>query len=181
MFPLNARLVVDVGCGYGRWLAEFLQWGADGSNLYGIDLNEGRIKKARKTVGLADLRIGDACRLPWGDGAFDLATQFTLFTSILDIEVKRGIAREMLRVLKPDGLILWYDFRYNNPRNPSVRGIESEEIRSLFPGCAITLEKVTLAPPVVRRVVPVSWLAALMLEKVPFLRTHYLGVIKKQH
>jgi SAM-dependent methyltransferase len=181
MFPLNARLVVDIGCGHGRWLAQFLQWGADGSSLYGIDLNEARIKQAQKSIGLANLRIGDASRLPWADGAFDLVTQFTLFTSILDIKVKREIATEMLRVLKPDGLILWYDFRYNNPRNPNVRGIESKEIRSLFPDCTVTLEKVTLAPPVARRVVSVSWLAALMLEKVPFLRTHYLGVIKKQY
>lgn len=124
---------------------------------------------------MADLRVGDACELPWADAMFDVVTQFTLFTSILDTGVKRRIASEMLRVLKPDGMILWYDFRYNNPRNANVRGIEAKEVRQLFPGCGVTLEKVTLAPLIARWVVPVSWLAALVLEKIPVLRTHYLG------
>ena len=179
MFPLDERLVADIGCGRGQWLAEFLQWGADGSNLYGIDLDEDRIRAARKRVATADLRIGDASELPWADATFDVVTQFTLLTSILDMAVKRQIAAEMLRILRPNGLILWYDFWCNNPRNPNVRGIEAQEIRSLFPGCQAKLEKVTLAPPLAQRLVPVSWLAAMMLEKVPLLRTHYLGVIRR--
>jgi SAM-dependent methyltransferase len=179
MFPLDRRLVVDIGCGRGLWLAEFLQWGADAANLCGIDLNEDRIQAARRLIPSGDLQAGDACRLPWADGTFDLATQFTLFTSILDTSVKRQIASEMVRVLKPGGLILWYDFRFNNPGNPNVLGITAKEIRKLFAGCLVKLETATLAPPLARRLVPVSWIASLALEKVPFLRTHYLGVIKK--
>ena len=53
----------------------------------------------------------------------------------------------MLRVVKPQGLILWYDFRYNNPRNPNVQGIGATEIRGLSPGRQVELRKVTLAPP----------------------------------
>jgi hypothetical protein len=85
----------------------------------------------------------------------------------------------MVRVLKPGGVVLWYDFRFNNPRNLEVRGIEAAEIRSLFPECSVDLKKVTLAPPLARRVVPISWTSAELLEKLPFLRTHYLGVIRK--
>jgi hypothetical protein len=86
----------------------------------------------------------------------------------------------MVRIVKSDGLILWYDFRYDSPRNPNVRGIEKAEIRSLFPDCGIELHRVTLAPPLARGVVPISWIAALALEKIPLLRTHYLGVIRKR-
>jgi SAM-dependent methyltransferase len=179
-FPLDGRFIADMGCGRGAWLTEFLQWGAEGGNLCGIDLDDDRIQVARKRIASGDLRTGDACRLPWTDTTFDLETQFTLFTSVLDMGVKVQIASEMLRVLKPGGLILWYDFRYDNPRNPNVRGIDAKEIRSLFPGCLVKLEKVTLAPPIARWVVPLSWVAALVLEKVPFLRTHYLGIIRKQ-
>src|SRR4051794_2258268 len=124
MFPLYGRSVADVGCGYGQWLVECLHWGANVGSLYGIDLDEARIKYAQKSIGLTNVHTGDASRLPWPDNAFDLVTQFTLFTSILDIELKRKIAQEMLRIVKQDGLILWYDFRYNNPRNPNVRGVE---------------------------------------------------------
>jgi len=60
-----------------------------------------------------------------------------------------------------------------------VRAVTGAEIRSLFPGCPVELGSTTLAPPISRRVVPVSWVLALALEKFPFLRTHYLAVIRK--
>jgi len=68
-------------------------------------------------------RCGDASRLPFKDGSFDIVMQFTVFTSILDREVKKAVATEMLRVLKADGIILWYDYHMNNPKNPDVKGI----------------------------------------------------------
>jgi hypothetical protein len=49
--------------------------------------------------------------------------QFTVFTSILDKDMKRNIAAEMLRVLKPKGVIIWYDYFVNNPKNSDVRGV----------------------------------------------------------
>ena len=48
--------------------------------------------------------------LPFKDESFDLAIQFTAFSSVLDPEIKRDMAEAMLRVLKPDGGVLWYDF-----------------------------------------------------------------------
>ena len=177
MFPLDNRAVADIGCGAGRWLLEFAQW--EGRNLHGIDLEESRIRRAMELLPSADLHTGDARRLPWANDSFDLVSQFTLFTSILNDAVKKQIAAEMLRVLKPGGVILWYDFRVNNPRNRGVRGIAKAEIHSLFPGCTIRLRRVTLAPPLARMTVPLSWIAASILEKLPFLRTHHLGIIRK--
>ncbi|MBE7445133.1 MAG: hypothetical protein HS132_07745 [Planctomycetia bacterium] len=52
---------------------------------------------------------------------------FPLFTSILDIHMKRSISREMLRVLKPDGVILRYDYHMNNSKNPDVTGVKKEK------------------------------------------------------
>jgi hypothetical protein len=74
----------------------------------------------------------------------------------------------------------WNDFRVDNPRNRNVAGIRASEIRALFPGCTVDLHSVTLAPPLARAIVPLSWAGALMLESLPFLRTHYLGIIRKQ-
>lgn len=179
LFPLADKAILEVGCGCGGWLLDLLSWGADPTRLAGIDLDQARLESAKARLGRADLRYGDASELPWPEASFDLCLQSTVFTSILDERVKSAVAREMLRVLKPSGVILWYDFRYNNPRNPHVRGIEAAEIRRLFPGCDIWLQKVTLAPPIARRLVPVSWILCLLLEKIPVLRTHYLGVIRK--
>src|SRR5947208_3097463 len=79
----------------------------------------------------------------------------------------------------PGGLILWYDFRFNNPRNPHVRGIGAVEIRDLFPACPLKGKRATLAPPIARPVVSLSWDLGLVLEHLPFLNSHYLAVIRK--
>jgi ubiquinone/menaquinone biosynthesis C-methylase UbiE len=179
LFPLEGRTAADIGCGTGTWLLEFLQWGAEARNVYGIDLDDARIERARRRLPGANLEAGDARHLPWPSGIFDVVTQFTMFTSILEPDLKRAIAAEMLRVLKPGGAIIWYDFIFDNPRNPNVRGIKAPELRSLFPRCAVALTRLTLAPPLARLVVPVSWNLAELAEKVPFLRTHCLSAIVK--
>jgi SAM-dependent methyltransferase len=177
MFPLENRSVADIGCGSGRWLLEFAQWEA--SDLHGIELDATRLQRAKERLPSADLQTGDARHLPWPDNSFDLVSHFTVFSSILSETVRKQIAAEMLRVTKPGGVVLWFDFRVNNPHNPNVRGVTAREIRELFPACDIRLRRVTLAPPLARAVVPVSWIAALILEKLPFLLTHYLGIIRK--
>lgn len=178
-FPFNGRKVLDVGCGRGNWLLQFELWGADPQDLSGIDLDERRLDQARKRLPGSDLRQGDASCLPWGDATFDVISQFVVFTSILSSSMKRALATEMQRVLKPDGVILWYDFRYNNPNNQNVRGIKASEIRELFAGCQVDLQAMTLAPPLARALTPISWTMSHLLEKLPFLRTHYLGLIRK--
>jgi hypothetical protein len=94
--------------------------------------------------------------------------------------MKRNIAKEMLRVLKNHGIILWYDFIYNNPKNPDVRGVKKKEIYELFPS-VIYLNRITLAPPITRLLAPYSYLACYLLEKVKIFNTHYLGIIKNNH
>jgi len=84
----------------------------------------------------------------------------------------------MRRVLKPDGIILWYDFRFDNPWNRAVRGIGRREIHELFPEYRIELRRVTLAPPIARWIAPRSRLVACALARLPPLRTHYLGVLR---
>src|SRR6266581_3098300 len=150
MFPLNGRKIADIGCGVGTWLLEFVQWGADPADLGGIDLIPERLACARRRIPGADLHLGSASELPWPDESFDLVSQFLVFTTILDPALKRAVALEMLRVLKPGGRILWFDFRVNNPWNPEVMGLRAAEIRSLFPGCAIQLTPALLAPPLSR-------------------------------
>ncbi len=174
--PIHGSSVLDVGCGDGTWLKLFRELGA--SKVAGIELRGKPYAAAMRNVPDAELICGSAHRLPWPDAHFDIVSQFVVFTSILDSTLKQRIAAEMLRVLKPSGLILWFDFRINNPRNRHVRGIGRSEIDSLFPLCQTRLQTVILAPPLANVVVPRSLTLASLLEKVAFLRTHYLGVIK---
>ncbi len=179
LLPLNGRRALDIGCGDGFWLRFLLRLGAEPTNLSGIDLLENRVEQARLLAPTMDLRAGDATSLPYPNEAFDVVTQFTMFTSILDPDVKQRIAGEMLRVLHPGGLVLWYDF-VMNPRNPDAQGIGASEVRSLFPDCDYRFSHITLAPPLTRLLARRSWLACYLLEKVPLLRTHYLATIIKR-
>ncbi|MSQ62210.1 MAG: class I SAM-dependent methyltransferase [Dehalococcoidia bacterium] len=171
--------VLDVGCGTGTWLRRFALHGAAQQRLAGIDLRGDAIEQAR-ALGLGmDLRVGNAAAMPWEDGSFDLVCQFTAFSSVLDAATREGMAAEMRRVLTPGGLILWYDM-VMNPTNRNVIGLGRGDVRALFPGATIRFRRVTLAPPLGRRVAPRSWIAARTLEALPLLRTHLLAAVRPQ-
>jgi hypothetical protein len=96
-----------------------------------------------------------------------------------------------------DGKKLSCDFRLD-PTNPQTRGISyfstshfntsyfstsyfsirPAEIKRLFPGCSFEFHKITLAPPLARRIVPLSWGLALFLEGLKIFNTHYLVAIR---
>lgn len=175
----NAK-ILEVGCGTGTWLRDFIRWGARPENLWGVDLLPARIAEAKQLCPAeVTLKRQNATGLEVPDDSFDLVLQATVFTSILDPEMRRLLAREMMRAVGKNGLIIWYDFHINNPRNPDVRGVDKAEIERLFPGCNISLQKLTLAPPIGRRVAPVSGSLYRTLSCIKPLCTHYLGIISK--
>ena len=185
LLPLDRLEILDVGCGDGWQLLQFENWGARPEKLAGIDLIQARVNRAcARFAGCAPgagprLQVGDASNLPWPSASFDLTYQGTVFSSVLDPDMKRAMAREIVRVLRPGGTLIWYDFFFDNPANPAVRGIGAPEIRALFPDCAVRLQRVTLAPPLARRLVPVTWIGSVLLERMALLNTHYMGVIRK--
>ena len=169
--------ILEVGCGTGGVLLEYLAFGANSCQLHGCDLMPHRLQYAReKLPSELPLVAANGQHLPYRSQAFNLVMQYTVFSSILSAEIKRDLAEEMRRVLKPGGMILWYDF-WLNPTNPQTKGIRPLEIRQLFPSCRIELHKITLAPPLTRFLVKVSWMMCLVLEKCLVFNTHYLAMI----
>jgi SAM-dependent methyltransferase len=104
--------LLDLGSGDGALLARIAELGF--TRTAGIELVAERQARARAR-GL-DVRVGSASELPFGDGEFDVVTQFTVLSSVLDPETRARIAAEALRVLRPGGVILSYDLR----RAPAV-------------------------------------------------------------
>src|SRR5262249_27097790 len=130
---LAKQKILKGGWVEGQILRELIKWGQQRENLAGVDLIPEQIGEARRLCpGSVALYCGNAVNLPFPDAAYDLVVQVTAFSSVLDLGLKQQMGREMLRVLKPEGAILWHDFFFNNPRNSDVRGIGLEEIRRLF-------------------------------------------------
>jgi SAM-dependent methyltransferase len=173
----NCR-IIEVGCGNGNILMDFYQLGADEKNLYGVDLLPERLKQAQMDHPSFEFVCADGQDLPYLSASFDLVLQYTAFSSILDHLIKSNLAREMLRVLNKDGVILWYDF-WLNPTNWQTRGIRPAEIRCLFPGCDYELQRITLAPPIARRLASLSMGVCQFLESLKIFNTHYLAAISK--
>jgi len=176
---LTEKKILDLGCGTGGELRNLIRYGARPENLYGIDVLPDRIESAKTLSPNIEFECRNALQLPYADESFDIVMQFTVFTSILDFETKKRVAGEMIRVLRPRGVILWYDFFMGNPKNHDVKGVKKKEIDELFPLCNIAMKRITLAPPIVRLIAPYSWFICYLLEKLKILNTHYIGIIRK--
>lgn len=177
--PLGRRRVLDVGSGSGAELAWLLELGASPSRLLGIDLLPERVAAARSVHPQLDFRAGNAERLDFDDCSFDLVMAITLFSSILDASMAANVASEIHRVIKAGGGLLWYDFRYDNPGNRNVRGVPESRVRALFPHLDGNLHSLTVMPPLVRRLGPVTTPAYALLAAVPPLRSHLIGLLRK--
>jgi SAM-dependent methyltransferase len=177
--PLCERRILDVGCGTGGSLATFMDWGAKPENLFGVDLLPERIQRAQERYPEFTFQQANAESLPFADASFDLVVLFTVFTSILDPIMAANIAREIARVLRRQAAIVWYDFRFNNPFNHHVRGMTRMSISQLFPEFDLRLKPITLLPPLARRMGLMTNVLYPAFARIPFLRTHYLGLLIK--
>lgn len=170
---LADRPLLEVGCGSGGNLLDLLRLGATPAQLTGIELLPERAAAARAALpGGVQLITGDACAAPMADGSQQAVLAFTVFSSLLDSSYRQQFAQTLWRWVAPGGGVLVYDFVVNNPHNPDVRKLPLGELRALFPEARLHSRRLTLAPPVARRL-PAGLItpASLLL---PPLRTHRL-------
>lgn len=176
---LNGVRLLEIGCGSGKVLADFRDWGTREEDLVGVDLVPERIAEAQQRIPGARFMTTNAEQFPFPDDSFDLVLLSTVFTSILDNDMAHAVARSADRVLRPEGAVVWYDFRFNNPWNANVRGVSRRRIAELFPGYRLRLRTITLLPPLARRLGPLTDALYPILAAVPWLRTHYVGLLRK--
>ena len=180
MRSLKGLDMVEIGCGSGANLLEFLLFGATPEQLTGNDMLPDRLQHARSLLPDAvRLLPGDAAELALGEGSVDIVYQSTVFSSILDDALQERIAEAMWRWVRPGGAVLWYDFTFNNPNNPDVRGVPLHRVKELFPQARITTRRVTLAPPLARRLATIHPALCTLFNSMPWLRTHILCWIAK--
>ncbi|MEX2116462.1 MAG: class I SAM-dependent methyltransferase [Bacteroidota bacterium] len=105
--PHKDMTILDVGCGTGTHLELYRR---SGCTLHGIDTSESMLRRARKRLGdSADLRIADACNIPFETSAFHLVFSMLMLHE-MDESIRPRVLEEMKRVVKSDGRILLIDF-----------------------------------------------------------------------
>ncbi len=166
--------VLEIGAGHGGNAEFFMHAGIRPEAIFLNELLHDRAQLIRKNYPHLVLYEGNALDIDF-DRKFDCVFQSTVFTSILGPGDRKKLAAKMWELLNPGGIILWYDFIYNNPSNPDVRKVSVREMRALFPYATHSeILKITLAPPVGRRVGKFY-----KLFNVPFLRSHVLAAFRK--
>lgn len=179
--PLASRRLIEIGCGSGQNLLDLLRFGFQPENMVGNELLPERVEAARRRLPPAlSIVQGDATQLDIPEESFDVVFQSTVFSSILEANFQRALAARMWRWVAPGGGVLWYDFIYNNPRNPDVAGVPLRRIRELFPDGDLRYWRLTLAPPLARLVTSVHPALYNVVNAMPFLRTHVICWIRKE-
>lgn len=110
LIPLGG-LVLDVGCGTGRLGAAIAEEGYD---VFGVDLSPEMLRRARER-GLVATYAALVTRLPFADGAFDLALTVATLHHLETPDRVAATVREMARVVRRGGFVVLWD---HNPANP---------------------------------------------------------------
>ena len=105
--PRAGNRILDVGCGQGTGEISIGRLHVSQLQLVGIDLEIEKVKVARTTTAGHNMRAkfaaGDACRLPFRDGAFDSTYCVAVLQHIRDVATA---AKEFARVTVPGGRVV---------------------------------------------------------------------------
>ena len=135
---LVAVRLLEVGCGTGSNLLDFLRLGLAPEHLAGRRASgaSGRAGARECCRRRVRITLGDAAaRRPRAAPASqDIVYQATVFSSLLDDGFQQQLADVMWKWVRPGGGILWYDFVIDNPRNPGRAWRPGEAHSPTVPG-----------------------------------------------
>jgi ubiquinone/menaquinone biosynthesis C-methylase UbiE len=178
---LSELKILDYGCGNGKWFGRWISWGARPGNLTGVDIRSEAIDMARECFPNCVFQTMIAGSVPFPDASFDIIIANKVFSSILDKKIRLKAAKEMIRLLKPNGHLVWCDLAFNNPWNPNVKGVKKRNIKELFREFEnVYTRSIILAPQIARRLVPFSWILSDIFEFcLPMIRSHLFALLRK--
>lgn len=109
---------LDIGCGVGNY-HPLLQGKL--ASLSGVDVSSRCVEEAKKKNPDGSYFAYDGSRLPFEDGAFDVAFTICVMHHVAP-QQRRSFVQEAKRVLKPGGLFVVFE---HNPLNPLTRRVVS--------------------------------------------------------
>jgi len=104
----NAKLL-DYGCGEGDIAYRLWEFGA--RKIYGIDISEGMIRRAKERLPQVDFRVMNAEAMDFADEFFDLVAGIAI---LHHLDLQKAIP-ELYRVLKKGGVAVFVEPMGHNP------------------------------------------------------------------
>jgi ubiquinone/menaquinone biosynthesis C-methylase UbiE len=105
--PRPGNRILDVGCGEGQAEVAIGRLQISQIRLVGVDLSPSKVVAASRETASHNQRVGfaagDACRLPFRDGAFDSIYSVAVLQHIADVE---SAVKEFARVTAPRGRVV---------------------------------------------------------------------------
>ncbi len=111
---LDKIKVLDIGSGVGM-VDRFLK--SEIKNLYGVDVEDGVVEKAKVNNPEVNYQLYDGAKLPFEDNTFDMCFAINVMHHVPP-GMWENFASEMQRVLKPGGIAAVFE---HNPLNPLTR------------------------------------------------------------
>lgn len=153
--------VLDVACGNGRFLAQVME-AFPRLQASGLDLSPAYLDEARARLSpwpQVEFIAGKAEAIPAPDAAYNAVTSVYLFHE-LPPRVRRDVAREIARVLKPGGTFVFVDSIQEGEspaldrmleyfpigfHEPYYASFQQEDLAALFGEAGLELEETRLA------------------------------------
>ena len=192
----GARRGLDAGCGQGWYVGRMCDLGFE---VDGIDASAGQVALAAKNIApRGRIRVGSVLSVPEPAGSYDFIYTINVLHHLMSIDEQRRAFAELMRVLKPGGLLFVHEI---NTRNvlfrfymgyvfPSLNCIDEGIERWLLPhrmalytdAPLVDLRYFTFLPDFLPQAL-VKTLAPLerLLESSPFrpYSAHYMAVLQK--
>jgi ubiquinone/menaquinone biosynthesis C-methylase UbiE/uncharacterized membrane protein YbhN (UPF0104 family) len=106
------RRGLDVGCGQGWYVARMRELGFD---VTGIDASAAQVQLATRNVGMPGLiTVGSALDIPAADSTYDFAYTINVVHHLASVNDQRAVFAELMRVLKPGGLLFLHEINTRN-------------------------------------------------------------------
>jgi 2-polyprenyl-3-methyl-5-hydroxy-6-metoxy-1,4-benzoquinol methylase/uncharacterized membrane protein YbhN (UPF0104 family) len=106
------RYGLDVGCGQGWYVARMRELGFD---VTGIDASVGQVQLATRNVGMPGLiTVGSVLDIPAVGSTYDFAYTINVVHHLASVDQQRAAFVELMRVLKPGGLLFLHEINTRN-------------------------------------------------------------------
>lgn len=121
----DGKRILDIGCGSGALAIEmakrFPRGEVTGIDHWGKGWNYGKSQCERNAriegvEGRISFMQGDAAKLPFADGEFDVVVSNLVFHEVQGHPDKKFVVKEALRVVKPNGLFAFHDLFYDRSK-----------------------------------------------------------------